>query len=53
VKRTTRPELVEARIRERLGQELQVLVPRLDPDGGRIFVSERAPAGRQLRLPLP
>ena len=52
VKRSTRPERVEARIRERLGQELQVLVLRLDPDGGRIFVSERAPAGRQLRLPL-
>jgi hypothetical protein len=52
VKRTTPPELVEGHIRERLGQELQVLVLRLDADGGRVFVSERAPPGRQLRLPL-
>ena len=52
VKRSTRPELVEDRIRERLGQELQVLVLRLDPDGGRIFVSEHGPTGRQLPLPL-
>jgi ribosomal protein S1 len=33
-----------------LGQDVQVNVLRLDPDEGRIFVSERLPAARQLPL---
>jgi N utilization substance protein A len=52
VRRSTPPHVIEARLRERMAQELQVQVLRLDPDAGGIFVSERGPAGRQLRLPL-
>jgi hypothetical protein len=43
---------VDALLRQRLGQELQVVILRLDPDAGHIFVSERLPAGRQLPLPF-
>ena len=39
-------------MQRRLRQELEVIVLRLDPDQGTIIVSERVPAGRQLRLPL-
>jgi transcription antitermination factor NusA-like protein len=53
VKRNTPPAVVEAKIRHRLRQELEVNVLRVDPDQGRIFVSEHVPRGRQLRLPLP
>ena len=48
-RRTPRTE-VDALLRARLGQELQVNVLRLDPDTGHIFVSERIPAGYQLPL---
>ncbi len=51
VKRATPPEVVEARIQHRLGQELEVNVLRLDGERGTIIVTERSPAGRQLRLP--
>jgi transcription antitermination factor NusA-like protein len=52
VKRNTPPEVVAAKVQRRLRQELEVTVLRLDPDQGTIIVSERVPAGRQLRLPL-
>jgi transcription antitermination factor NusA-like protein len=52
VRRATPRPLVEARMRERLGQELAVTVLRLDADQGTIIASERVPAGRQLRLPF-
>ena len=50
VRRRTPQAEVDAQLRERLGQELQVNVLRLEPDSGHIFVSERVPAGYQLRL---
>jgi hypothetical protein len=53
VKRNTPPAVVEAKIRHRLRQELEVNALRLDPDQGTIIVSEHVPRGRQLRLPLP
>jgi hypothetical protein len=40
----------EALLRQHLGQELRVNVLRLESETGRIFVSERAPAGYQLPL---
>jgi transcription antitermination factor NusA-like protein len=52
VKRNTPPEVVAAKVQRRLRQELEVTVLRLDPDQGTVIVSERMPAGRQLRLPL-
>ena len=52
VRRGLPTERVDALLRQRLGQELQVTVLRLDADAGHIFVSERVPAGRQLTLPL-
>jgi hypothetical protein len=52
VKRNTPPQVVAAKVQHRLRQELEVNVLRLDPDQGTIIVSERVPAGRQLRLPL-
>jgi len=52
VRRNTPPEQVDVLLRERLGQELQVNVLRLDSDTGHIFVSERMPGGVQLPLPL-
>jgi transcription antitermination factor NusA-like protein len=52
VKRNTPPQVVAAKVQRRLRQELEVTVLRLDPDQGTIIVSERVPAGRQLRLPL-
>jgi hypothetical protein len=52
VKRNTPPQVVAAKVQHRLRQELEVVVLRLDPDQGTIIVSERVPAGRQLRLPL-
>jgi transcription antitermination factor NusA-like protein len=52
VKRATPPDVVEAKIQHRLGQELEVNVLRLDPERGTIIVTERVPAGRQLRLPM-
>jgi transcription antitermination factor NusA-like protein len=52
IHRSTPAEKVDVLLRERLGQELQVYVLRLDADTGHVFVSERAPAGRQLPLPL-
>jgi transcription antitermination factor NusA-like protein len=52
VKRNTPPQVVAAKVQHRLRQELEVVVLRLDPDQGTIVVSERMPAGRQLRLPL-
>jgi transcription antitermination factor NusA-like protein len=51
-KRNTPPQVVAAKVQHRLRQELEVNVLRLDPDQGTIIVSERVPAGRQLRLPL-
>ncbi len=50
IRRSTPAETVDAILRSRLGQELQVGTLRLDPDTGQVFVSERRPAGRQLRL---
>jgi hypothetical protein len=41
---------VDVLLRQHLGQEIQVNVLRLYPDTGHIFVSERLPAGYQLRL---
>jgi transcription antitermination factor NusA-like protein len=52
VKRNTPPQVVAAKVQHRLRQELEVNVLRLNPDQGTIIVSERVPAGRQLRLPL-
>jgi hypothetical protein len=52
VHRNTPAELVDALVRERIGTELQVHVLRLDADTGYFFVSERVPAGQQLRLPI-
>jgi ribosomal protein S1 len=52
IKRNTPPQVVAAKVQHRLRQELEVTVLRLDPDQGTIIVSERVPAGRQLRLPL-
>jgi ribosomal protein S1 len=52
VHRNTPAETVDVLLRKRLGQALQVHVLRLDADTGHVFVSERAPAGRQLPLPL-
>jgi hypothetical protein len=52
VKRGTPPQVVAARMQHRLRQELEVAVLRLDSDPGTVMVSERLPAGRQLRLPL-
>jgi hypothetical protein len=48
----TPAETVDVLLQERLGQELQVHVLRLDADTGHMFVSERTPADRQLVLPL-
>ncbi len=39
-------------LHQRLGQQIQVVVLRLDADAGRVLVSERLPGGRQLALPL-
>jgi hypothetical protein len=50
VHRTTRADRVDQVLRQLLGQDVQVNVLRLDPDEGRIFVSERLPAARQLPL---
>jgi hypothetical protein len=52
VKRATPRPVVEAKMQQRLSQELEVTVLRLDADQGTIIVSERVPAGRQLRLPF-
>jgi ribosomal protein S1 len=52
VHRNTPADRVDALVRERLGQELQVHVLRLDTDTGHVFVSERTSAGWQLPLPL-
>ncbi len=52
VKRATPPTVLEAKIQHRLGQELEVNVLRLDRERGTIIVTERVPAGRQLRLPM-
>jgi hypothetical protein len=50
VRRSTPSPTVDDILRERLGQEIQVQLLRMDPDSGRIFVSERVAAGRQLTL---
>jgi transcription antitermination factor NusA-like protein len=50
VHRHTSPESVDAILRSRLGEDIQVAVLRLDSDTGQVFVSERQPAGRQLLL---
>jgi ribosomal protein S1 len=50
VRRSTPSPTVDDILRERLGQEIQVRLLRMDPDSGRIFVSERVAAGRQLPL---
>jgi hypothetical protein len=52
VHRTTSPEIADALLRARLGQELHVQVLRMDADNGHIFVTELVPAGRQLPLPF-
>jgi hypothetical protein len=52
VHRNTPAETVAALLRARLGQELRVSVLHLDGDTGHVFVCERAPAGRQLLLPI-
>jgi hypothetical protein len=52
VRRETPAEQVDLMMRERLGQELQVHVLRLDPDSGHVFVSERSLGGKQLALPI-
>jgi hypothetical protein len=49
VRRATPWPVVEATMRQRLGQELALGVLRLDADQGTISVSERVPAGRQRR----
>lgn len=51
IARNTPPERVEALLEQRLGREIAVRVVRLDEDSGRIIVSERVSAARQLRLP--
>jgi len=51
LRRDTPPEQVDRLLRERLGQDLNVHVLRLDSDTGHIFVSERTPGGVQLPLP--
>jgi transcription antitermination factor NusA-like protein len=51
VHRNTPAEQVETMLRVRLGQDIHVHLLRMDADTGHIFVSERAPAGRQLPLP--
>jgi hypothetical protein len=52
VHRNTPADRVDVLVRERIGQELQVHVIRLDKDTAHIFVSERNLPGRQLQLPL-
>jgi hypothetical protein len=52
VRRGTQAARVDVLVRERLGHTLQVIVLRLEPDAGHIFLSERVPAGRQLSLPM-
>jgi hypothetical protein len=52
VKRNTPPQVVAAKVQHRLRQQLEVTILRLDADQGTVIVSERMPAGRQLRLPL-
>jgi S1 RNA binding domain len=52
VRRATPRPVVEAKMQQRLGQELEVGVLRVDADRGTISVSERVPAGRPLRLPF-
>jgi ribosomal protein S1 len=52
VKRNTPPQVVAAKVQHRLRQQLEVTILRLDADQGAVIVSERVPAGRQLRLPL-
>jgi hypothetical protein len=50
VQRSTPQPRVDILLREKLGQEIQVRLLRMDPDSGQIFVSERSAAGRQLPL---
>jgi len=50
VRRKTAAERVDVLLRQRLGHDIQVNVLRLDSDEAHIFVSERAPEARQLRL---
>ena len=50
VRRGTLPVEVDRLLHERLGQELRVNVLRLQAETGHIYVSERVPAGYQLRL---
>ena len=50
VRRQTPADRVDMLLRQMLGHEVQVNVLRLDPDEGRVFVSERLPAATQSRL---
>ena len=51
IRRGTAADDVAAHLRQLIGEHIQVVPLRLDPDAGRIYVSERAPAERQLALP--
>jgi hypothetical protein len=50
VRRSTPPREVDTLIQRLLGKELQVIVLKLDPDEGHIFVAERPSQARQLTL---
>jgi transcription antitermination factor NusA-like protein len=52
IRRGTPADLVAAHLLQLIGEHIQVVPLRLDPDAGRIYVSERIPAERQLALPL-
>ncbi len=53
IRRGTPADQVEAHLRQLVGRPIHVAPLRLDADAGRIYVSERVRAGRQLSLPLP
>jgi hypothetical protein len=50
VRRSTPPREVDTLTQRLLGTELQVIVLKLDPDEGHIFVAERPSQARQLTL---
>jgi hypothetical protein len=51
IPRTQPPEQADALLEQRLGREIAMWVLRLDEDSGRIIVSGRVSAARQLPLP--
>jgi transcription antitermination factor NusA-like protein len=52
IARTTPPDRVTALLDARVGRDLRLRVVRLDEETGRITVSDRVAAARQLHLPL-